>query len=78
MNPIVIWRVKNGYLVTNDDGWMTNDDIKNCHVFTNLDDVAKHITAQRDDRPPNTKPKVSKVRVQPGHDNTSRRQLSPK
>lgn len=77
MNPIVIWRTKNGYIVTNDDGWMTCDDIKNCHVFTNLDDVAKFITKQND-RIRDTKTKVPKMRVSDGPHNTGNRQAPAK
>jgi len=43
MNPIVIWRTANGYIVTNDDGYMTQQDIVACHVFNTLGEVAKFI-----------------------------------
>jgi hypothetical protein len=43
MKPIVIWRTTNGYIVTDDDGWMNNTDIETCHVFNALWQVAKFI-----------------------------------
>jgi hypothetical protein len=61
MNPIVIWRTQNGYIVTDDDGWMNNNDIQTCYVFNSLTEVAKHLS--KDEKPKPEKKKKTEGRT---------------
>lgn len=46
MNPIVVQRTANGWIVTEDAGYMSQADIEQSHVFETLEGVASFILGE--------------------------------
>ena len=42
--PLVIRRTANGFLLTDDDGWMTHEDIQKCFVFSSIHELAMFVS----------------------------------
>jgi hypothetical protein len=46
MRMFVLRKTKNGWLVTDDDGYLSPTDIENCHVFQTMESLCRFLLSE--------------------------------